>query len=68
MFNLKNVAKNITESVTSKAKEIIGDNIDEKVEEIVSIVCVIAFAGFIFSAAGKMIPSRTNLHVYVHIK
>lgn len=64
----KNQVEKIKTTIETKAKEVIKKNISEKTSTILQAAAVIAVAGLIFSAAGSLIPSRMNLHIYVNVK
>ena len=65
---IKEKLENLGKKTVDKVKEVIKENLDEKTEDLLYGALAIAAAGFIFGMAGKMIPSRTNLHLYIHVK
>ena len=65
---VKEVVEKVKKSVSEKVKGAVTETIEEKSEELIYVALSIAVAGMIFSYAGKLVPTRTNLHIYIHMK
>lgn len=69
---IKNTFNKFKDRILTSAKEVIGKELDEQTEETISTVLsaagVVMVAGAIFGMGQKLIPNRTNFHVYVHMR
>lgn len=66
MFNkIKGV---VSEKVIGTVRSAMSDDKGDITSTVVTLGIIVLATGAIFGAGMRIIPSRTNLHVYIHVK